>query len=232
MTPHNPGFQFEETLPELWTIIKNLLSLSNKNVPFIIGIGGSAGVGKSTFASSLGQFLANKGQKNILLSIDDFFKNPTERKELSEWGPQHVRIQEIRRILQLIKTGQKLIRTKRYKRKAIKEFSSWEISLRGIDLVIFEGIYAINDSKHLGKFSDFMDLAIYLKASLENIKCWRFQQEYQKPRGRNQEEMEKHWREGILPDFYHNIAPTEDNADIVIQVDSEHLSKIVKIKSR
>jgi uridine kinase len=79
----------------------------------------------------------------------------------------------------------------------------------------------------VGNLSEFVDLAIYVGASLESIKLWRFQQEEQKPEGRDRRAMKDHWEKGILPDVVNHVQPTEVNADIVVRVGPDRQTTIV-----
>ena len=55
------------------------------NPPFLLGINGAQGTGKSTLAAYLALTLAESGQRNVaLLSIDDFYLTKAERLQLSK----------------------------------------------------------------------------------------------------------------------------------------------------
>jgi uridine kinase len=206
----------------IYDFLANAMDLSGKRKPFIIGIAGPAGVGKSSMADELLRYLQLYGKKVLVIRIDDFFKSPEARQKLGEWGPNHVRLDEVRRILGLIKQGHKFIQSEKYIRKPKKQMIPWEIEMDGIDIVIFEGLYAISNSEGTGNLIEFVDLSVYLTASLQDVKRWRFQQEEEKPDGRNLEDMERHWKAGILPDTINNVKSTEKNADIIIEVDHDH----------
>lgn len=190
--------------------------------PFIVGIGGPSGVGKSTVAKRLARTLESRGRRCLVLGLDDFFKTPEAREKLGEWSPEHVRLAEARRVLKALKGGETVIETLRYRRVPRKRLEPWRLSARGIDVVLFEGLYALSRSQNLGRLGELMDLGIYLDADPQDLKRWRFQQELEKPNHRDAEGLERHWREGICPDLHHNIAPTARHADLIFWIDSDH----------
>jgi uridine kinase len=109
----------------------------------------------------------------------------------------------------------------RYDRE-LKTVISETIDVSGIDVIIFEGLYAIANTQRLGNLREFIDLPIYLSAGLDDIKEWRYEQEREKSHPRTPEQMDRHWTEGILPDLINNIAPSIKNARFVIEVESDH----------
>lgn len=192
----------------------------------IIGIGGGAGVGKTTLSDFLKSALEGKGKKVILLRLDDFFKPSEERARLgTEWDQSHINLAEARRVLEEIKQGKSEIKKPKYSRAAKKTETEY-IDAAGADIVIFEGIYAISGEERLGNFLEFVDLPIFMSAELGDIKKWRFRQESEKPHPRTKEEMERHWDFGILPDLRNNILPSRKNARFIIDVEANHHFKV------
>jgi len=194
--------------------------------PIILGIGGPAGVGKSTFARDLSKYLLTRGHKTTILELDDFILSRSLRPHSSEWGPDHINIEALRRILYLIKRGERRIDIRKHANNTRRSASPWIMDLIGIRVVIFEGVYALNNVTELGKFSSFLDLSIYMHARPIDLKSWRFQQEKRKMEGRTAEEMNRHWKEGILPDLYERVMPTKNNAKIIIEVDHKRTTRI------
>ena len=56
---------------------------SNQHSPFLIGINGAQGTGKSTMAKLLGALLSEGGHRVVTLSIDDFYYSKAKRQELA-----------------------------------------------------------------------------------------------------------------------------------------------------
>ena len=216
---------------QLWKHVENAVTRHSRGTPFVIGIGGRSGVGKSTFAAALQDRLNTARFNALLIGADDFFKAPEERRHLGEWGPHHLRLDEARRVLTAIKSGETSVRTQRYRRKPTKDLYDWQLSLDGIHVVIFEGLYAVSSDPALGSFLEFVDLPLFMKAREEDCKRWRFQQESEKPVSKSSDDMERHWAEGILPDTESNVNPSEANAEILIQVDSGRQLTIERLRT-
>tara|TARA_B110000858_G_C17808133_1_gene479206 strand:- start:953 stop:1831 length:879 start_codon:yes stop_codon:yes gene_type:complete len=57
---------------------------SNQQAPFLIGINGAQGTGKSTMAKLLSTLLTESGHRVANLSIDDFYYSKSKRQELAD----------------------------------------------------------------------------------------------------------------------------------------------------
>ncbi|MBL4580221.1 MAG: hypothetical protein JKY29_00265 [Gammaproteobacteria bacterium] len=57
---------------------------SNRQGPFLIGINGAQGTGKSTMAKLLGALLTKSGHRVATLSIDDFYYSKAKRQALAD----------------------------------------------------------------------------------------------------------------------------------------------------
>ena len=192
----------------------------DNKVPYIVGIGGGAGAGKTTFAEKL-KLALEALQLNILpLGIDEFIRLGGERKRIgTEWDDRHVRLEEARDFLAQVEQGAMTVNRRIYDRSQPLELREVSVKLENIDIIIFEGLYALNSEPRLGGLVKYVDLAVYMHAPYDAMRQWRFEQELKKPKPRTKAEMEKHWQEGIIPDLYNNIYPSIKNADLVIYVD-------------
>lgn len=165
----------------------------------------------------------------MVLGLDSFFKSPQERKKLGEWGPEHIRLLDAKEVFVKISSGEKIIRTTQYVREPTKKMLPWDISVVGIEIIIFEGLYVLSGRMEHENLSALASLRIYLTADLTHIKTWRFQQEFEKSEGRSPQQMDYHWNVGILPDIITNIQPSSKNAHMVFFGDStHHFSEISK----
>ena len=228
--PEHPRWSEDELRhipPLLWETVSERIQTHAAAKPFVIGLAGRSGAGKTTLAKSLARELRSNGHEALLLGVDDFFKHPDERRLLGEWSPEHVRIDEARRVLAEIVDRSPAIETLKYSRLPAKDLYPWTIDASGVSVVLFEGLYAISSEKRLGAFVDFADLAVFLRATDEDSRRWRFQQEEEKPVSKSRAEMEKHWTEGIEPDTAQNVLPSEANAEIVIEVNAERQLTVV-----
>lgn len=200
---------------------------SKVHPPYVVGIAGGAGVGKTTLASSLENSLRRKGKKVLVISLDEFFKSPEERRELgTEWDEEHVRLKDAESFMNEVKSGNKRISRRKYVRGPVPRMVEEVVDLEGIDIVIFEGLHVINNEDRLGNFLKFVDLPIYMDADVENLEEWRFKQEREKANPRTLEQMERHWKEGVLIDLNKNILPQAANAKLIIYMDKDHNMKL------
>lgn len=201
-------------------------ALSAKRRPYIIGIGGGAGAGKTTFADLLKTALEREGKKVFVIHLDDFFKSPEERQRIgTEWDENHINLAEARRVLEGIKRKDAKITKPKYNRET-RKIEQEIVDISGIDVAIFEGIYAISSEARLGNFLELVNLPVFMSADLSDIKKWRFLQEEKKPHPRSIEQMERHWNSGILGDLNRNILPAKRNARFIIFVDAAHNFKV------
>lgn len=196
--------------------------------PYVVGIGGPSGVGKSTLADRFRQLLEDAGHHVLTVGVDDFFKDPREREQLGEWGPDHVRLGELRRVLDHIVAGNSSpVEVMQYRRVPKKGLYPWTIALDGVSVLILEGLYAISSERRLGSLHEVVDLPVFIDAAEEDRKRWRFEQEAAKPVSKDPGAMGKHWGEGIVPDTRDNVMPSRVNAAILLWVDSKHRIQLV-----
>jgi uridine kinase len=202
-------------------IVPALLSPGG-TTPFIIGIAGPSGVGKTTIAGAIEENLVGRGRKVFRIGMDDFFVSPEERSKLDEWGPDHVRLSELSTVLESIRMGTRTFDVNRSVRRPKRAVVRWTIDLAGIDVILLEGIYVLSSDAALGALGRFVDLGIYLRGTIQDIKRWRFRQEAEKPDARSADAMEKHWREGIAPDIARHVASSEATADWIFTLETDH----------
>lgn len=198
--------------------------------PFIVGIAGGSGVGKSTLAERMKKELQRRGKTVFVLHMDEFFVHPWERWRLqgsgNEWGPEHVRIDELKRVLKGLKKRMKRIETHYAGRAQLLPMNI--VNIRKIDIILFEGVWAISSDPEVGKLIDFIDFPVYLDAD-ENMQfIWRFKRQNKKKKPRNYEDFKKHWDLGIQPDNETYVKPSKINAKYVIEVNAERKISLIK----
>lgn len=201
----------------------------HQRTPPIIAIGGCPGVGKSTLARLLQTELNKVKINSVVISLDHYGLSQVERKQFkSELDPRRIRWDKIHETLQSICEGQKKI-TKPVIDQLTKERGEETLDLEQIDCILFEGSYALGDFSPID-FRQYMDIAIYLEASLENIYDWKWQRELKKDKPRKPEEFFHHMTE-ILRDFAFHVYPTKKNAQYLIQADCFHCYSVLEYKN-
>jgi uridine kinase len=209
----------------------------NNNKPFIVGMGGCSGTGKSTFADSIKTQLEKSNKKVLVISIDDFLKSSEDRRKLIDDAKKanvdlneknNIRWNDLLKFLKKIKSGNKKIKYNKYVRFPKKEIKEVEINLDGVDVLIFEGVYSIVSDNELGNLMQYIDFPIYLDANPMYIRKWRWEQELQTRRvteRRTRGELEEAWNL-TLKDLKRNIYPSLNNAKFIIYIDINHGMKI------
>ena len=71
-------------LDDLVDDLCRFLTSRDTSPPFIFGISGGQGAGKSTLCAALAQTLTTKGKKTLTLSLDDFYLSKAAREHLAQ----------------------------------------------------------------------------------------------------------------------------------------------------
>ncbi len=202
-------------------------------MPFVIGMGGDGGVVEESFGEKLKNELENRGRKVLVLNMGDFLVHPMFRQGLSEagkvWGPEHVLVSELRKVLTSVNEGEKSVEVSRYALKSGTEEENWNppmeritIPLEKYDTVIVCSPWALSSRKDLGGMAGFVNLPIYMEAPAKSLYHWKWQQEQGRvPCGVSRGVFRKYWLRGLLPDLKRNVAPTKVHADFVVKADSD-----------
>jgi type I pantothenate kinase len=215
--------------------------------PYVVAIGGSVAVGKSTFARLLRAVLA-KGQNHprVDLVTTDGFLHPTrvlqanglmERKGF----PESYDLRRMLTFLEGVKASAPDLRVPTYSHEAY-DVAPGEFQLVDRpDILIFEGLNVLQTARSTGAVaSDFFDFTIYLDAETPAIERWYVDRFLKLQRTVFQRETSffHHyrdltpaaaanvardiWRRINLPNLLENIAPTRRRARVVVRKDSDH----------
>jgi uridine kinase len=186
----------------------------------IVAIGGCPGVGKTHLAKALLGTLQSQGVYCIVLPLDHFNLSLKERKALgTEWDCNHLKHSELHHCLSSIASGENQV-TKPICNQLTGKVSTEVMDLSEIDLILFEGLYALCTRPPLN-FFDYCLEGIFLEAEEVDVYRWRWEREQKKLEPRTLEQFIKHFS-CLLEDYRNTISYSKNNAHFLIRKDSDH----------
>src|SRR3984885_5488650 len=163
---------------------QRFLGTEDAKMPYIIGIGGSVAVGKSTTARVLQALLARwpNVPKVDLVTTDGFlYPNAILEREglMDKKGfPESYDLPALLRFLSDIKAGRRPVRAPVYSHLLYDVMPNKWIEIDRPDLLIVEGLNVLQtgrpprDGKAIPYVSDFFDFSVYLDADVEVLRGW------------------------------------------------------------
>lgn len=163
------------------------LGTNARKVPYIIGVGGSVAVGKSTMARILQTLLARSpGQPKVDLVTTDGFLYPNkvliERGILDRKGfPESYDIRRLLRFLYDVKSGLPEVTAPVYSHLYYDILSAERLTIRRPDIIVLEGLNVLQTPSYPNSLSpaqsavfvsDFFDFSIYVDAKERHIRRW------------------------------------------------------------
>ncbi|WP_263365214.1 type I pantothenate kinase [Edaphobacter bradus] len=223
--------------------------------PFVIAIGGSVAVGKSTFARVLQALLSRwpERPKVALVTTDGFlFPNAVleEKSLMKRKGfPESYDIRNLLNFLHAVKAGDEVVEAPVYSHLTYDIVSGERQIVRRPDILIFEGLNVLQAPHGASVIaSDFFDFSVYLDAEETDIERWyverflllqhtAFQNPHsyfyryrELPREEAVQTALRIWREINLPNLRENIQPTRQRADLILHKHSDHLIRGVWLR--
>lgn len=220
--------------------------------PFVIGVGGSVAVGKSTTARVLQEMLRRAPETpNVELITTDGFLYPNaelERRGLMQRKgfPESYDRRRLLRFVSEVKSGADEVRAPWYSHLTYDIVPDKEIVVRRPDVLIVEGLNVLApartraDGRSGLALSDFFDFSIYVDARTSCIEEWyvrRFQSlrsgAFANPASyfhryaalTDEEAREKAldiWHRINEPNLRENVLPTRGRATLVLSKDADH----------
>lgn len=187
--------------------------------PFLIGITGGSGSGKTTFIKELRQAFTE--QQVCILSQDDYYF-PREQQLTDDAGvknfdlPRSIDKKSFKKDLEQLLSG-RLVERMEYtfnNEKANPKMLRFESA----PVIIVEGIFVF----HFKKIRRLLDLKIFLHAK-ENLKVIRRIKRDQVERNYPIEDVLYRYEKHVLPTFERYIEPYMEDADIVVN-NNQHFS--------
>ena len=236
------------------------LGRPSQKVPFIIGLGGSVAVGKSTTARVLQALLARwPDHPNVALVTTDGFLRPN--KVLEERGimdrkgfPESYDVRRLIRFLEEVKRGEPEVRAPVYSHVVYDVLEDEEQVLVEPDLVILEGLNVLQTGDgggHESRFvSDWFDLSIYVDADEADIEEWYVERFFALRETAFTDETSYFRHFAVLsddeltstaraiwasingPNLRENILPTRARADVVLHKGADHAVQQVRLRLR
>ncbi|MGI9642278.1 MAG: type I pantothenate kinase, partial [Acidimicrobiia bacterium] len=241
---------------QLSAVTDTFLSTEPAAVPYIIGIGGSVAVGKSTTARVLQALLSHwPTHPSVDLITTDGFLLPNaelaRRGLMSRKGfPESYDTAALIDVLREMKSGTPTVSAPVYSHLSYDILPDEQIVLRQPDVLIVEGLNVLqgNGSSQNQFVSDFFDFSVYVDADESEIKSWyieRFltlrESVFQNPESyfRNYADLDREeaigvaaaiWDEINAPNLAENIAPTKNRARCILTKGVNHQVERIQIQ--
>jgi len=202
--------------------------------PYIIGITGGSGSGKTLFINKIMENFSN--EEVSFVSQDNYYR-PRDKQPLDEMGEQNfdkpgsIDIAQFTHDLNKLIHGE-IIRTKEY------TFNNPELDPKIIEfqpapVIILEGIFIF----YVEEISELIDLKIFIDAP-EHIMLKRRIIRDQKERGYDLDDVLYRYEHHVMPAFNQYILPYKDFSDIIVnnhknfdegvRVIRSHISSVLK----
>ena len=195
------------------------------NKPFVIGIAGGSGSGKTFFLKS---FLSHFDKSEVcLVSQDDYYKPKTEQP-IDENGwvnfdlPQCIDDAKLLEDLKALIAGQ-TIQKKEYTFN-VAEKKARTLTIKSAPVILIEGLFIF----HFQEVAALLDMRIFLDAEEEITLSRRLKRDIAE-RGYSHEMIMYQWTNHVLPAYTSYLLPYKETADKLILNNSHVADDIITI---
>jgi type I pantothenate kinase len=239
---------------------QSFLGTEDSKMPYIIGIGGSVAVGKSTTARVLQALLARwpNVPKVDLVTTDGFlYPNAVLAREglMERKGfPESYDLPALLRFLSGVKAGRRPTRAPVYSHLVYDVIANQWVEIDRPDILIVEGLNVLQtghppkDGKMIPYVSDFFDFSVYLDADENVLRNWYVDRfltlrgtAFSDPKSffhryatlSDEDAVETAtsiWRRINLLNLHENILPTRQRADLILKKAESHLVEEVALR--
>ena len=189
-----------------------LATFAPRMTPFLIGITGGSGSGKTTFIQELRDRFPES--QLCIVSQDDYYR-PRNEQEIDEQGvvnfdkPKSIDKKEFRRDLEKLLRGE-VVQRREYTFNNKKKRAKM-LTFRPAPIVLVEGLFVF----HYKKIYRMLDLKLFIHAK-ENLKVIRRIHRDRIERNYPLDDVLYRYQHHVLPTFERYIAPFSERADLVI----------------
>jgi type I pantothenate kinase len=239
---------------------QDFLGTQDSKMPYIIGVGGSVAVGKSTTARVLQALLARwpNVPKVDLVTTDGFlYPNAILAREglMERKGfPESYDLPALLRFLSDVKAGRRPIRAPIYSHLVYDIMANQWVEIDRPDILIVEGLNVLQTGpppkggKAIPYVSDFFDFSVYLDANEEVLRHW-YVDRFLTLRGTAFRDPKSYfhryatlsdadavetataiWRRINLLNLHENILPTRQRADLILKKGESHQVEEVALR--